>query len=122
MSEYAKLLESANSKFAQALKAAKIDPVRLLGASHELEALRPEDRAIKNSKKAASGKDDDAAKAARAKKPRSGRPLTDRSLRAAIEGKDVSGPTKHRIVRALNAVLAVKKQPETDLRKLFSKK
>lgn len=122
MSEYAKLLETANSKFAEALKAAKIDPARLISASHELEALRPEDRAIKRAKKAASGKDDEAAKAARTKKPRSGHPLTSRSLRAAIEGKVVSGPTKQRIVRAFNAVLAVKKQPETDLRKLFSSK
>ena len=122
MSEYAKLLETANSKFAEALKAAKIDPVRLISASHEIEALRPEDRAIKLAKKQASGKEDDAAKAARAKKPRSGHPISDRALRAAIEGKDISGPAKHRIVRAFNAVLVVKKQPETDLRKLFSKK
>ena len=74
MSNLADLLKTADSKFATALKEAKIAPERLISKSHEIESLRPEDRAIKAAKRSASGKDDDAAKAARAKKPRSGPP------------------------------------------------
>ena len=119
MSKLAELLKNNQNKFAAYLAQAKIDPVRLLSASHAIESLRPEDRAIKRAKKAASGKDDDAAKAARSKKPRTGRPVTERLLVAAIGGKPVSGPAKHRLLRAVNAVHTAKKQPEADLRKLF---
>jgi hypothetical protein len=119
MSQLAALLNNATSKFAATLKDSKIDPQRVLIKSHELEALRPEDREIKRAKKAAAGKDDDAAKAARARKPRSGRPVTERLLKAAIAGQPVSGPAKHRLLRAVNAVRVQKKQSELDLRALF---
>jgi hypothetical protein len=119
MSKLAEQLKGTDSKFAGFLRENKIDPMRVLYASHELESLRPEDRAIKHAKKAATGKDDDAAKAARAKKPRSGRPVTERLLRAAMAGQPVSGPAKTRILRAVNAVRVQKKQGETDLRTLF---
>jgi hypothetical protein len=120
MSHLAENLKGANSKFAKLLAESKIDPARVLSKSHELEQLRPEDREIKRAKKAAAGKEDDAAKAARAKKPRSGRPVTERLLRAAIAGeKTITGPAKHRLLRAVNALRTQKKLPETDLRSLF---
>ena len=83
------------------------------------EALRPEDRAIKRAKRAASGKDDEAAKAARAKKPRSGHPITDRLLRAALKGDKVGGPAKNRILRAVNQLRSAKKLAAVDLTVLF---
>lgn len=119
MSQYAELLKGAESKLAKVLRDSKIDPVRVLTASHELESLRPEDRESKRLKKAAAGKEDEAAKAARSKKPRSGRPITDRALRAALAGKSVSGPTKHRFVRAVNHLRTQKKLDAIDLRALF---
>ncbi len=120
MSHFADLLKTATSKFASALKEAKIDPARVISKSHDIESLRPEDRTIKAAKRSASGKDDDAAKAVRAKKPRSGRPVTPRVLTAAIMGdKKVSGPAKHRLLRAVNAVRVQKKLAETDLKTLF---
>jgi hypothetical protein len=119
MSQLAKLLDGATSKFATALRESKIDPARILIKSHELEQLRPEDRATKRAKAAAAGKEDDVAKAARAKKPRTGRPVTERLLRAAIAGQTVTGPAKHRLLRAVNAVRTQKKLNETDLKALF---
>jgi predicted RNA-binding Zn ribbon-like protein len=119
MTKLAELLKSNTSKFAAFLTEAKIDPARLMSASHVAESLRPEDRAIKLAKKLAAGKDDDASKAARTKKPRSGRPVTDRLVRAAIAGQSVSGPAKHRLLRAVNAVREAKKQPAAELRALF---
>jgi hypothetical protein len=119
MSKLAALLNNAPSKFAASLQESKIDPVRVLHKSHELEALRPEDREIKRAKRSASGSDDEAAKAVRAKKPRSGRPVTDRLIKAAIAGQPVSGPAKQRLLRAVNAVRTQKGQSELDLRALF---
>ena len=120
MSHLADLLKTANSKFATALKEAKIDPARVIAKSHDLESLRPEDRTIRRAKKVSAGKDDEAAKAARTKKPRSGRPVTERVITAAIKGaKTVSGPAKHRLLRAVNAVRVQKKLAEMDLRSLF---
>jgi hypothetical protein len=119
MSHLAKLLASSNNKFASLLNESKIDPIRLLSASHELESLRAEDKTIKREKKAASGKDDEAAKAARAKKPRSGRPVTERLVTDALAGKTLSGPAKTRLLRAVNAVRAVKKLDKVELKNAF---
>lgn len=119
MSHLAKLLASSNNKFATILTESKIDPIRLVAASHDIESLRFEDKQIKREKKAASGKDDEAAKAARAKKPRSGRPVTERLLTDALAGKAVSGPAKTRILRAVNAVRALKKLDAVALKQLF---
>ena len=119
MSQLADLLKDAKSKFATFLQENKIDPARVVIHSHKVEALRPEDRAIRRAKGSAKGKDDETAKAARSRKPRSGRPVTDRFIRAAIAGAKLSGPAKTRLVRAVNAVRAIKKQEETNLRALF---
>jgi hypothetical protein len=90
----------------------------VLAASHELERLRPEDRTIRLAKRKPKGDSDKAEKETR--KPRSGRPVTERAIRAALSGAEaVSGPNKSRIVKAVNHVLEQKKQEKVELRALF---
>lgn len=111
-----------SSKFAQFLEKNKIDPRRVLAASHELEQLRREDRALKFAKRKAKAAGTPAAAAEGAekpKKPRSGRPVTPRVLEAAKVGKPVPGPAKTRLLRALNHVLVQKKLEAVDLRAIF---
>jgi hypothetical protein len=106
------------SKLAQFLKAKKLDARRLLIASSELEALRPEDREIRRAKRVArTAEGDDKPKETR--KPRSGRPVTPRALHAALVGGSLSGPAKTRILRAVNHLLEQKKGEKVDLRTLF---
>jgi hypothetical protein len=107
-----------DTKFAQFLAAKKIDRRRIIIASRQLEILQPEDRTIKLKKRKPKG---DAPEGAvkETRKPRSGRPVTDRALDAALVGKPVSGPTKTRIVRAVNRLLEQKKQEKVELRTLF---
>lgn len=111
----------ADTKLAGFLSSKKLDKRRLLAASHELEQLQPEDRVIKLNKrrarKAGSEGGDSAPKETR--KPRSGRPVTPRALEAALTGGAISGPTKNRILRAVNHLLEQKKQEKVDLRTLF---
>jgi hypothetical protein len=111
----------ADTKLAQFLAAKKLDTRRLLAASHELERLTREDRIIKlnkrRAKKAGGEGGDSAPKETR--KPRSGRPVTPRALEAALQGGAISGPTKTRILRAVNHLLEQKKQEKVDLRTLF---
>jgi hypothetical protein len=109
------------TKFESFLSEKKIDPRRILAASYDIERLRPEDRAIRLAKRVAR-KSEDAAKKKEglaAKKPRSGRPVTQRALSAAMTGKDVSGPMKTRLLKAVNHILEQKKQEKVDLRALF---
>ena len=75
-------------------------------------------RAIKHAKRKGKGSED-ASAPKETRKPRSGRPVTQRAMDAAMKGGTVSGPTKNRILRALNAVLAQKKQEPVDLRAIF---
>jgi hypothetical protein len=110
------------SKLQDYLKQQKIDPRRLLPASHKLEASRPEDRVTRLAKTRLKSGDEaakEAAKEAAARKPRSGKPLTQPTLNRALAGGVVSGAAKTRVLRALNSVLAQKKQPEANLRDLF---
>ena len=110
----------ADTKFAQFITAKKIDRRRLLVASRQIEILRPEDRAIKLIKRQARSAADAAdATKKETRKPRSGRPVTQRALDAAVQGKPVSGPTKTRILGAVNRLLEQKKQEKVDLRTLF---
>lgn len=112
------------SKLAEFLDKNKIDPRRVIAASRKLERLQPEDRGVKLSKRqakanpggapAASGEEKTAPK-----KPRSGRPLTQRALTAATSGKPLTGPQKTRFVRAINYVLSQKKKDAVDLKTLF---
>jgi hypothetical protein len=106
------------SKLNDYLKQQNIDPRRVLIASRDIEALRPEDRATKLAKKKAKG-GDEAAKEAAAKKPRSGRPVSGPTLDRALAGASVSGAAKTRVLRAVNAVLVQKKKSEASLRDLF---
>jgi len=53
------------------------------------------------------------------RKPHSGRPVTQRALDAVLTGGGVSGPTKSRILRAVNRILEQKKQEPVDLKALF---
>jgi pyruvate/2-oxoglutarate dehydrogenase complex dihydrolipoamide acyltransferase (E2) component len=110
------------TKFSDFLKEKKIDPRRLVAASAKLERLRPEDRKAKLQKrqakaKAAAGGESD--KSAAPAKPRSGRPVTPRSIDSAMQGKAISGPQKTRILRAVNAILEQKKASAVELSALF---
>ena len=106
------------SKFAQFLATKKLDARRIVAASHKIECLHAEDRLIRlNKRRARKAEGDNAAKETR--KPKSGRPITPRALAAALSGGTLSGPTKTRILNAVNHVLEQKKQEKIDLRALF---
>ncbi len=107
----------ADTKFAKLLSDKKINAARLLAVSHKLETLQVEDRAIKRNKRKPKDGEEKAEKETR--KPRSGRPVTPRALEAALSGGTLSGPTKTRILRALNHILEAKKQEKVDLRAIF---
>jgi hypothetical protein len=110
----------SDTKFSEFVKSKKLDVRRILNASHLLETLRREDRGIRLAKRQAkvnAEADDKAAKETR--KPRSGRPVTGRALAAALSGGKVPGPTKTRILSAVNHLLVQKKQDKVDLRTLF---
>ncbi|HEY2367917.1 MAG TPA: hypothetical protein VGH87_16075 [Polyangiaceae bacterium] len=107
------------SKLATFLDSKKIDPRRVIITSHALEQLRPEDQEIKRNRRRAKGGDGVEAGPKEERKPRSGRAVTPRALHAALFGKTISGPTKSRIVRAVNALLEAKKAEKIDLRALF---
>jgi hypothetical protein len=107
------------TKFATYIKTAKLDARRLLVASHGLETLQRDDRALRHAKRTNKKAEGDAKGPAETRKPRSGRPVTPRALEAAMTGKSVSGPTKQRILRAVNHILTQKKQDKVELKALF---
>jgi hypothetical protein len=109
------------TKFEDFLKEQKIDPRRILVASAEIERLRFDDRKIRLAKRAARKSEDPAKKkeGLAAQKPRSGRPVTKEALDAAFAGKNISGPQKTRILRALNFVLQQKKLDRIELAAIF---
>lgn len=110
----------ADSKLTTFLTTNKLDAKRLLAASHKLETLTKADRDIKLARRRARGADGgDAAKKVETGKPRSGRAVTPLGLDTALAGKAVSGPTKQRILRAVNYLLEKKKKDKVDLRTLF---
>jgi hypothetical protein len=106
------------SKFGEYLENNQIDPRRILVASKKLEALRPEDRAIKLLKRKART-EEKPDKEAPTEKPRSGRPVTRPALDVALRGDKLSTAAKKRILRAVNAVLKQKKKGEVALDDLF---
>ena len=109
------------TKIEDFLKEKKIDTRRLIAASSDLERLRLEDRGIRLTKSRAR-KSEDAAKKKEGlavKKPRSGRPVTQRAIDAVFAGKQISGPQKTRILRAVNHLLEQKKQDKVELAALF---
>ncbi len=109
---------AAPTKFATFLKDKKVDPRRILAASHALESLKAEDRIVRLAKRKARGVEDKKGPVD-TRESRSGRPVTPRSIDAAMTGKSVSGPAKTRLLRALNAVLEAKKLEKVDLRAIF---
>lgn len=119
MSKLASLLENAETKFAGYLKENKIDPIRVIVASRAVETLTAADRKIRLEKRRARGKEDEASKAVRAQKPRSGKPISEQTLLRAIKGGDVTGPQKTRIVRAMARVAEQKKLTAPEMSNLF---
>lgn len=109
----------ADSKFAQFLSTKKLDPRRIMAASHRIESLHPEDRTIRLNKRRGRGAEVDANAPKETRKPRSGRPVTERAMAAALTGGTLSGPTKTRILKAVNHLLTQKKQDAVDLKTLF---
>lgn len=112
------------TKFAKFIAEKKLNAKRLLAVSLSLEGLTPDDRKIKLVKRQAKAGDTPPPAPAEgekkdAVKPRSGRGVTPRALEAAMTGGPLSGPTKHRILRAVNALLEQKKAEKIDLRQLF---
>lgn len=108
------------SKFSDFLKTKKIDARRLVAVSKDLEQLRPEDRALKLLKgQAKTGNEAAKAKVDVKVKPRSGRPITQPTLDAALNGDAVNGPAKTRILRAVNTLLKTKKAAEVTLKDIF---
>lgn len=108
------------TKFAGFIASKKLDPRRILIASRRIEANHPEDRLIRLKKRLARAAGDAAAAESKeTRKPRSGRPITGRALQAALKGGKLSGPTKTRLVRAVNHLLEQKKQEQVGLRELF---
>lgn len=110
-----------SSKLEQFLASKKIDQRQLLVVSNDLESLRIEDRAIKLGKRKKKGDDGEkkAEGGAAPQKPRSGRPITKVALAKIFAGKDVTGPTKTRVLRAVNTILERKKQGTVQLADLF---
>lgn len=103
------------SKLESFLSQHKIDTRVLLKASQKLEALRPEDRAIKALKRIKA----EGEKTKETRKPRSGRPISPVALGRIFADKPVNGPTRTRVLRAVNVILERKKQPTVDLVALF---
>ena len=107
------------SKLEQFLTSKKIDRRQLLSVSKDLEGLRPEDRSIKLTKRRGKGEGASEADKGEKRKVRSGRALTPPTIDKIFAEKPVPGPTKTRVLRAVNAILARKKQGEVQLADLF---
>ena len=107
------------TKLADTLKKHKIDARRVLSTSKALEQRGDEDVKLARDKSLMkAGKLDKNEERAKLK-PRSGRPVTAPMMARALGGQTVPGPVKTRIVKALNAMLTAKKQPEIGLRDIF---
>jgi hypothetical protein len=106
------------SKLSDYLKKHKLDARRVRAASKPIEALQPEDRAIRLARIAAKGGDEKAKETA-AKKRRSGRKLSRPTLDRALAGKPLTRRARARVVRAVNAVLKNKSKGEAKATDLF---
>jgi hypothetical protein len=107
------------SKFAQFIASKKLDARRIVAASCRLERLLPEDRLIKLNKRRAKAGEGGENAPKETRKPRTGKPVTQRAMHAALTGGSISGPVKTRILRAVNHLLEQKKQDKVDLKTLF---
>lgn len=109
----------SETKFAAFLSSKKLNTQRVLAASHKLETLTREDRLLKLTKRQAKAGEGGEGEKKELGKPRSGRAITPRAIDAALKGGAISGPTKQRILRAVNYLLEQKKQEKVELRSLF---
>ncbi len=109
----------ADTKFSQFITAQKLDPRRILIASRHVEKLTTEDRLIRLNKRRARRSEGGEGAPKEARKPHSGRPVTPRAIEVALTGGTLSGPTKTRLLRAVNHLLEQKKQDKVDLRAIF---
>ena len=107
------------SKLSDYLKTNKIDARRVVGASRGLERQTADDRKLVAKKRDIKGGKAEKNEAISKQKPRSGRRVTQPAIDRAIAGTTLAGPTKTRIVRAVNAILAARKKPEVTFRDLF---
>lgn len=110
------------SKFSEFLTTQKINPRRLLVASKKVEGLRPEDRTLRLTERKLRRSEDGMPPKKEGEtrtKPRSGRPVTQRALDAAVNGRPLTGPQKTRILRAVNRILEQRKLQPVDVRALF---
>jgi len=108
------------SKLEQFLTDKKIDRRQLITVSKHLENLQPEDRTIRLAKRQGKVEGaDEKTKAAGKAKPRSGRPITPVALDKIVAGKDVTGPTKTRLLKAINTILERRKQPVAAITDVF---
>jgi hypothetical protein len=107
----------ADSKLQTFLSQNKLNPKRLLAVSHTLETLQKEDRTLKLQRRR--NKTAEGAEKKEVGKPRSGRAVTPRALDSALAGTAISGPTKQRILRAVNYLLEQKKKDKVELKALF---
>jgi hypothetical protein len=105
------------SKLSDYLKKHKIDARRVVSASKELEALRPEDRVIRLARKEAAT--DESKKELAAKKRRSGRSLSRPTMNKAVAGGKLTRKARARVRRAVNAVLSHKSKAEATPADLF---
>jgi hypothetical protein len=109
----------ADTKLSTFLQENKLNPKRLLAVSHKLETLQKDDRVLKLAKRRAKSGEGGEGAEKPTEKPRSGRAVTERALAAALSGGAISGPTKQRVLRAVNYLLEQKKKDKVDLRALF---
>jgi hypothetical protein len=110
------------TKFSKFLEESKIDPRRLLAVSLRLERLSDEDRmflADNARKRALAGRKEAANMKAEKRKLHSRRPVSPAAIDLASAGKKLGGPTKTRMLRAINHILAQRKQPAVELKALF---
>jgi len=105
--------ERAVSKLSDYLQKHKIDARRIVAASKGVERLQPEDRKVRLAREQAKG-GDETAKELAAKKRRSGRSVTKPTIDRAIAGKPLPRRTRSRVLRAVNAVLALKSKGKTE--------
>jgi hypothetical protein len=108
------------SKLSDFLTKEKIDPRRVIAASHRVESLQPGDRVVRLARhRVRKGSASDAEKERAQGSARSGRPVTPPTLDRALSGKELPRKAKQRIVRAVNHVRAQRKQPEVQRADLF---
>ena len=107
------------SKFSDFLTTNQIHPNRVVLASTDLERHTAADKELAKKKRQMKAGTLEKDQTVLKSKPRSGRPVTTATVSKAIAGLAVGGPSKTRLVRAVNAVLTTKKKAEVGLRDLF---